>query len=100
MIDFAVMLHRKGIVRHWHLVCLAHLALTHHALKAIDDTAKRLKEEIPLLTLRHRLDALRRQLRDDQIRGFTRRIRSPYAAKYRSSSPGPPKNAQFMLLEK
>jgi SRSO17 transposase len=70
------MLHRKGIVRHWHLVSLAHLALTHHALAAIDDTAKKLKEQIPLPTLRHRLDALRRQLRDDQIRGFTRRIRS------------------------
>jgi SRSO17 transposase len=70
------MLHRKGIVRHWHLVCLAHLALTHHAIKAIDDTAQKLKDEIPLATLQHRLDALRRQLRDDHIRGFTQRIRS------------------------
>jgi hypothetical protein len=70
------MLHRKGIQRHLHLVCLAHLALTRHALEAVDDTAIKLKEEIPLPTLRNRLDALRRQLRDDQIRGFARRIRS------------------------
>ena len=70
------MLHRKGIMRHWHPVCLAHLALTHHALAVIDDTAKKLKKEIPVATLRHRLDALRRQLRDNHIRSFTRRIRS------------------------
>lgn len=70
------MLHRKGILRHWHLVSLAHLALTHHALAGVDDTAKHAKRQIPLPTLQYRLDALRRQLRDDQIRGFTRRIRS------------------------
>jgi hypothetical protein len=70
------MLHRKGILRHLHLVCLAHLALTRHALDAVDDPAAKLKEEIPLPTLRYRLDAFRRNVRDDQIRRFTRRIRS------------------------
>jgi hypothetical protein len=47
------------------------VALTHHALKAIDDTAKRFNKEIPLPTLRHRLDALGRQIRDDLIRRCT-----------------------------
>lgn len=71
------MLHRKGIQRHLHLVCLAHLALTRHALEAVDDPAVKLQKEIPLPTLRYRLDAFRRCLRDDQIQAFTRRIRSP-----------------------
>lgn len=70
------MLRRKGILRHLHLVSLAHLALTRHALDAVDDPAAKLKQEIPLPTLRHRLDAFRRDVRSDHIRGFTRRIRS------------------------
>lgn len=71
------MLHRPGIIRHWHLVCLAHLTLTHHAVQALDATARKPKLQIPLPTLRDRLEALRRELRDDDIRSFTHRIRSP-----------------------
>jgi hypothetical protein len=69
--------HRNGIQRHLHLVCLAHLLLTHHALKAIGAQATRLCRGIPVPPLRARRTTLQRELREDQVECFWLRIRSP-----------------------
>ncbi len=71
------MQHRNGIRRHLHVVCLAYLMLTHHAVKAVGAQAKLPCRRIPIPRFRARLAALRRELRDDQVESFTLRIRSP-----------------------
>ncbi len=68
------MLKRKGIRRHLHLVCLAHLLLTHHSMKAAGAQACQ-KKEIPLPRFRERITTLRQQIRHDQIMSFTRGIK-------------------------
>ena len=66
---------RKGIRRHLHLVCLAHLTLTRHSLKTVDAKAKTAHAEISLPTFRERLTHLRDTVRKDQITAFTKRIK-------------------------
>ncbi len=68
------MLKRKGIRRHLHLVCLAHLLLTHHSLKAVGAQACQ-KKEIPLPRFHERITTLRQQIRHDQVMSFTRIIK-------------------------
>jgi len=70
------MQHRNGIRRHLHVVCLAHLTLTHHAVKEVGAQAKT-DRRIPLPPFRTRLAAFRRGARYDQIETFTQRIRQP-----------------------
>ena len=71
------MQHRKGIRRHLHVICLAHLLLTHHALQAIGAQAIRPCQRIPVPPFRTRWTSLRRTLREDQVDRFTERIRQP-----------------------
>jgi hypothetical protein len=68
--------HRNGIRRHLHVVCLAHLALTHHAIKAVGAQAT-VTKTIPVPPLRQRLDHLRRCVLEDQADVFANRIRQP-----------------------
>jgi len=66
---------RQGIERHLHLCGLAHLALTHHALRAVGAQAKQANKDVPLPRFQERLDAMRRDIREDNIERFVRRIR-------------------------
>jgi len=66
---------RKGIRRHLHLVCLAHLVLTHHSLKSVGAKARQPNSEIPLPRFQERITHLRDEIRRDQIRAFTKKIR-------------------------
>lgn len=69
------MQHRTGIQRHLHLVCLAHLLLTHHALQAVG--AQATQPRIPVPQFRQRCTDLRRQFYDQQTDAFTQRIKHP-----------------------
>ena len=64
---------RKGIRRHLHLVCLAHLVLTHHSLKSVGAQAKKAKH-IPLPKFRERILNFRMEIERDQIDAFIRKI--------------------------
>lgn len=66
---------RQGIERHLHLSGLAHLALTHHGLRAVGAQAKRANTDVPLPRFQERLDALRRDVRAESASRFVRRIR-------------------------
>lgn len=69
------MLHRKGIRRHLHLVCLAHQMLTHHALQANGVPAQ--NPRIPLPRFHKRRDDLQQALRDQSANTFLKRIPHP-----------------------
>ena len=66
---------RKGIRRHLHLVCLAHLVLTHHSLKSVGAKARKANSDIPLPKFQERITSLRDEIRRDQITTFTKKIR-------------------------
>jgi SRSO17 transposase len=66
---------RQGIERHLHLCGLAHLALTHHSLKAVGAQAKHANKDVPLPRFQERLDELRREVRTDNVNRFVKRIR-------------------------
>jgi hypothetical protein len=48
-------LHRDGILRHLHLCCLAHLLLTHHAIKSVGAQATKANRQVKLPTMNQRL---------------------------------------------
>lgn len=64
------MLHRDGILRHLHLCCLAHLLLTHHAVKGIGAQAIKANQQVKLPTMNQRLADLRAQIASDQIKAL------------------------------
>ena len=68
---------RKGIRRHLHLVCLAHLVLTHHSLKSVGAQARKANAELPLPRFTERITALRESIRRDEIIAFTRKLKHP-----------------------
>lgn len=72
--DYQVM-SRNAIVRHLHLCCLAHLVLTHHSLDAVGAQARKAHTELSLPPMNDRLDALRNEIRRDQIMHLVRRIK-------------------------
>jgi SRSO17 transposase len=66
------MLHERAIVNHLHLVCLAHLLLTHHAMDCIGVKAIVSNKEVRLPSVEQRIVNLRQAVRDDRIRRFFR----------------------------
>lgn len=65
------MLSEEGILKPLHLCCLAHLMLTHHAMKGVGAQARKANHEVHLPTMQQRLESLRADLRREQIRrGF------------------------------
>lgn len=64
------MLHRDAILRHLHLCCLAHLLLTHHAVKGVGAQATKANQQVKLPTMNQRLAALRAQIASDQIKAL------------------------------
>jgi SRSO17 transposase len=64
------MLHERAIVNHLHLVCLAHLMLTHHALDGVGEKAIASNKEVRLPSVEQRIANLRQAVRDEQIRKF------------------------------
>lgn len=62
------MLHERAIVNHLHLVCLAHLMLTHHAMDGVGAKALSSNKEVRLPSLGQRIENLRRAHRDERIR--------------------------------
>jgi hypothetical protein len=66
---------RQGIERHLYLCGLAHLTLTHHSLNAVGAKAKHANKDVPLPRFQERLDALRREIRTDNVSRFVQRIR-------------------------
>lgn len=69
------MLHERAIVNHLHLVCLAHLLLTHHALSGVGEQAKKANTEVRLPSVEQRIANLRHAVGDEQIRRFLRKGR-------------------------
>jgi SRSO17 transposase len=72
--DYQV-LHERGIRNHLHLCGLAHLLLTHHSLGAVGAQAKKETKDVPLPPLSQRLEALRDEVRREQIERVVRRTR-------------------------
>jgi DDE superfamily endonuclease len=66
------MLHKDAILRHLHLVCLAHLLLTHHSLKRLGAQATKPNKPVRLPLFRHRLHDLRQQILRDQVQHIFR----------------------------
>lgn len=66
---------RQGIERHLHLCGLAHLALTHHSLRAVGAQAKQANKDVPLPRFHERLEAMRSDVRAENVERFVRRIR-------------------------
>lgn len=66
------MLHRDGILRHLHLVCLAHLLLTHRELEALGAKAKKANKQIRLPSMSQRLASLRADVAKDRINELVR----------------------------
>jgi hypothetical protein len=70
------MLKETAIVHHLHLCCLAHLLLTHRSIDALAAQAMEPHNEVCLPPLRQRIESLRREVRNDQIRRlFARSVR-------------------------
>ena len=67
------MLHERAIVNHLHLVCLAHLLLTHHAMDGVGEKATQANTEVRLPSVEQRIAHLRQAVRDDRIRRFFRK---------------------------
>ena len=54
-------------------VCLAHLLLTHQATDGLGEQARMAHTDVPLPTMKHRLEALRCALKNEQIQKLFRR---------------------------
>jgi SRSO17 transposase len=67
------MLHERAIVNHLHLICLAHLMLTHHAIKGIGEKAIESNKEVRLPSVEQRIESLRKAHRDERIRKLFRK---------------------------
>ena len=65
----------RGIERHLHVVCLTHLTLTHHSLSAAGAQARKANTTVPLPPLPQRREALREEVRTEQITRFVNRIK-------------------------
>ena len=61
-------LHERAIVNHLHLVCLAHLMLTHHAMNCAGAKAIASNKEVRLPSVEQRIESLRKAHRDERIR--------------------------------
>jgi SRSO17 transposase len=72
---------RQGIERHLHLCGLAHLTLTHHGLKAVGAQATRASKDVPLPKFQDRLDALRHEVRTENLERVIRKVRQPKVRK-------------------
>lgn len=62
------MLHERAIVNHLHLVCVAHLMLTHHAIDGVGEKALASNKEVRLPSVGQRIESLRKAHRDERIR--------------------------------
>jgi SRSO17 transposase len=69
--DYQV-LSEDGILKHLHLCCLAHLALTHHAMERVGAQARKANKTVHLPTMNQRLENLRSDIRREQIRRLFR----------------------------
>jgi SRSO17 transposase len=69
--DYQV-LSEEGILKHLHLCCLAHLALTHHSLEAVGAQATKANNTVRLPTMNQRLENLRSDIRREQIQKMFR----------------------------
>jgi len=67
------MLHERAIVNHLHLVCLAHLLLTHHAMDCAGEKALTSNKEVRLPSVEQRIAILRKAHRDERIRKLFRK---------------------------
>jgi SRSO17 transposase len=67
------MLHERAIVNHLHLVCLAHLLLTHHAMDRVGAKAIASNKEVRLPSVEQRIANLRQEVRDQRIRRLFRK---------------------------
>jgi SRSO17 transposase len=67
------MLHERAIVNHLHLVCLAHLMLTHHAIDCVGEKAICSNKEVRLPSVEQRIESLRKAHRDERIRKLFRK---------------------------
>ena len=69
--DYQV-LSEEGILKHLHLCCLAHLTLTHHAMEGVGAQARKANKTVRLPTMNQRLEALRSDIRREQIQKMFR----------------------------
>ena len=69
--DYQV-LSEDGILKHLHLCCPAHLALTHHALSGVGAQATKPNKTVRLPTMQQRLETLRSDIRREQIQRLFR----------------------------
>jgi SRSO17 transposase len=67
------MLHERAIVNHQHLICLAHLMLTHHAINGTGEKAITSNKEVRLPSIEQRIESLRKAHRDDRIKKLFRK---------------------------
>jgi SRSO17 transposase len=67
------MLHERAIVNHLHLICLALLMLTHHAMDCAGAKAIESNTEVRLPSVEQRIESLRKAHRDERIRKLFRK---------------------------
>ena len=67
------MLHERAIVNHLHLVCLAHLMLTHKSMDGVGAKAIASNKEVRLPSVEQRIESLRKAHRDERIRKLFRK---------------------------
>lgn len=60
-------LEERAMVRHLHLCALSHLRLTHHAMAGVGAQARKANQHVALEPMSQRLDALRTEVRRDQV---------------------------------
>lgn len=61
------MLTQDGISRHLHLVCLAHLTLTHRSLQRLGAQATKPNQQVTLPTMQQRLSSVRQEILREEI---------------------------------
>ena len=72
----------RGVVTHLHLVAIAHVLLTHHAVKALGAQAKQKNTVLQIPTVQELREAIRRALWNDALNRLEKKVRRPCALRY------------------
>ncbi len=72
----------RGVVTHLHLVAIAHVLLTHHAVKALGAKAKKKNTVLQIQTVQELREAIRRVLWNDVLNRLKKKVKRPAALRY------------------
>ncbi len=72
----------RGVVTHLHLVAIAHVLLTHHAVKALGAQAQQKNTVLQIPTVQDLREAIRRALWNDALNQLKKKVKRPAALRY------------------